>query len=171
MLRIVSMIVPLLLLAVVTIAVTLPWGLPDNARYILPMLPLAVIHYWTLRHPGSIADWMAFASGLTVDLLTNGPLGFWALVYLLGFATAVVARPWADTGALGRWVVFAFSMIVVTIAAWFVLSVYTLSWPNILPLLKAWCAVTLGYPVFAGVMRVLDISRAVGQNTRLERGA
>ena len=94
--------VPALSVAVLVMVAVLPWGLPPDGRFVLPLLPFIAIHYWTSRHPEKLAEWVPFAAGLTVDVLSNGPLGYWSLIYLTAvrvgrgtggaFLSAVCAR-------------------------------------------------------------------------------
>ena len=84
--------IPALTIIVATVLVALPWGMAAENRFLLPLLPLIVIHFWTLRRPGDVAEWWVFVAGLSLDILTNGPIGYWALIYLLGYAAAVLSH-------------------------------------------------------------------------------
>lgn len=91
----------------------------------LPVLPLIVIHNRTLRLTGVMTGWMAFASAHSIDMLINDTLGF---------ATAVIGPAWLDTVGFVRWELFVHSMLVVTLAAWGLLSAYMQAWQRRLPL-------------------------------------
>ena len=93
-----SLVGTLLLVGLSTLAAALPWGLPADACLVLPLLPYAVLHVATVTRDGAVPEWLAFVAGLALDLLTGGPLGYWALVYLAGYGATVLALPWARRG-------------------------------------------------------------------------
>ena len=73
-------------LIAVTVLCGLRWGLVAGAdeagQYVMPLLPAVLVLVIGLRAPGVIPSWLVFGCGLVMDLLLQGPLGFWALVYL-----------------------------------------------------------------------------------------
>lgn len=66
-----------------------PTRLPGGID-ILPLLPLITLFIWAVRRPRYVSPWLIFAVGLLQDLLIGGPMGVWALSYLVSFA---LARP------------------------------------------------------------------------------
>ncbi len=170
--------VPSLTILIVTLLAALPWGWPGAGRFVLPLLPFAVVQYWVLRRPDLVPEWLVFATGLTFDVLTNGPLGYWSLIYLSGYAMTVAALPWAGGGHLGRWALFA-AMIVILACAEVLLSIAYFNqaidwWP--VAVASAWAV--LLYPIV--VMILGGLRGAVGEAgahphrgtapARLERG-
>lgn len=168
--RFLGLAVPPVSLLLITLIAVAPWGLPADARYILPLLPAIVVHYWALRHPHAMPEWLAFASGLTVDLVTNGPLGFWALMYLLVYIAAILSRPWWDTGPIGRFVLFAAALVGVAVAAFLVSTIYTAALAPVVPLAQATLVALLAYPILAAALKPLDVRRMVRGNDTLSRG-
>mgnify|MGYP001358435982 CR=1 FL=1 len=83
----------------VTFLAALPWGLPAEFRLVLPLLPFLAIHYWTLRRIALVPDVLAFVTGLAFDFLSDGPLGFWAMMVFLGLLTIGFIYEWKK-GAL-----------------------------------------------------------------------
>ena len=77
-------------IAVLTLLAALPWGLPTEDRFFLPLLPVVAIHYWALRRPEVLPEWFVFLAGLLLDVFTHGPLGYWPLVYLVAYALGVL---------------------------------------------------------------------------------
>jgi rod shape-determining protein MreD len=119
-------VLPTLSILALTFAAVLPWGLPSSYRFVLPLLPIVAIYYCALDAERWLPDWVVFVVGLTLDILTQGPLGYWALVYLIAYVVGVYAsRVSADT-AISRIAVLAASIIAVTIFAWLAASVYFL---------------------------------------------
>lgn len=96
-----------LLTAVFTVLCGLRWGLPqnlipDNLRFAFPLLPLAVMLLVCWRWPAAMPSWLAFVCGLTMDLLTQSPMGYWTLVYLSGLLAAKLAAGELVGGFWGR---------------------------------------------------------------------
>ena len=65
----------------------IPLRLPDLSP-IIPSLGLISIFYWGIYRPDLMPGWAVFLLGLVQDLLSGGPVGIYALIYLL-LATAV----------------------------------------------------------------------------------
>src|SRR5690606_13303248 len=61
---------------------SLPWGLPQFAM-LSPMLGLISVYHWTVHRPDLMPVAGAFAVGLSVALLSGGPLGLNAFVLTL----------------------------------------------------------------------------------------
>lgn len=163
-------VVPAITVAVLALVAVLPWGLPPDGRFVLPLLPFIAIHYWASRHPDRLSEWAPFAAGLSVDVLSNGPLGYWSLIYLAGYMIAVEAHLVRGTGPWGRWLVFLTSLVVLVAAAWGIASLYYLELAAWRPF--AWAALMAGlaYPAFALILRSLDPDPVRRTNDRLVRG-
>lgn len=164
-------IAPIVSLAILTLVAALPWGLPSQYRFFLPLLPVVAIHYWSLRHGALIPEWCVFLAGLTLDILTHGPLGYWALIYLIAHVLAVISAPYASRGHAARLALFALALIGVTVTAWAVSSIYFLEPAD-------WRPYAIG-AAFSGfvalllvpVLRVVDTKQGTRGNGRFVRGA
>lgn len=140
---------PPLVLAVLVLVAVLPVGLPSSARFVLPMLPFAAIHYWTLNDRGFMPAVLVFAAGLTIDLVTYGPLGFWSCVFLIGHACARwLSGPISDT-RIGRYTGYVLTCALLGWVQWIVASLYYLEWVDAMPFALAGAATTLFYPLLA----------------------
>lgn len=151
--------IPALTIIVMTVLVALPWGVAAERRFLLPMLPLIVIHYWTLRRPDAVAEWMAFSAGLCLDILTGGPLGFWALIYLLGFAAAKISTGLKNDRAVAKWVLAATTLFVLSGVSWLLSSLYYFEPADWRPFLIAAVAASLLYPAIGVLLRHTQIER------------
>jgi rod shape-determining protein MreD len=162
--------IPIASVVVLVLIAVLPWGLPPAGRFVLPLLPFAAIHYWVSRHAGRLPEWVAFAAGLTVDVLSNGPLGYWSLIYLIGHMLAGEGAHWARESRLERWAIYAVSVFLLVAAAWAIASVYYLEIADWQPF--AWAAMlsALSYPIFAAFLRALDPDPLRRPNRSFERG-
>lgn len=160
---------PLASLALLTLLAALPWGLPSDDRFFLPLLPVVAIHYWRLRHENLIPEWAAFVAGLTVDILTHGPLGYWSLMYLVAHVSAVFSAPLARNGTAARFGLLALALGAVAAIGWGVASIYFLEFADWAPYARgAGYACLVALPLLA-VLRAIDGSRD-RDNARLVRG-
>jgi rod shape-determining protein MreD len=117
--------VPALTLVLATIVAVLPWGFGHLADFGFAMLPMIVVHYWSLRRPRHLPVSLVFACGLAIDVMTHGPLGFWALLALVSVAAA--PAPDRDTFAstiAGRYGHSILAMGVVALVGWVLMSIY-----------------------------------------------
>ena len=117
------------------------------------VLPLAVVHAWTLWRPGCLPAIVVFCAGLLADALTAGPLGYWPLVYLSGLVLAhgTAARVPAPSMRTA-WLLFAGFAFVCGVTAWTIASLYQFRLVGWQTLLWPVAAVAAGYPVPAWVV-------------------
>lgn len=148
-----SMIAPLTVLLTAFLA-GLPWGVGSEYRFVLPHLTFAVVHYWASRRPHSVPEWIVFAAGLMLDVMTGGPLGFWALVLLAGYVVAVLQSERGED-TLRRWLQFALALGGLAVFEWLVASLYYLEWSDWRPFLAAALLVMVLYPLIALVLGIL----------------
>ena len=69
-------------------------------------------------------EWLVFACGLEPDVLTNGPLGSWSLIYLVGFAFAHLQVSWDSDTAVGRATLCVMALAVIGLAEWMLSWLY-----------------------------------------------
>ncbi len=162
--------IPALTVAVLALVAVLPWGLPPGGRFVFPLLPFIAIHYWTSRHPERLSAWVPFLAGLSVDVLSNGPLGYWSLIYLVGYLIAAEAHLVTGTGPAGRWLLFLTSLAVLVAAAWGIASVYAFEVADWQPFAWAAALAGLAYPIVALALRALDLDPVRRSNDSLIRG-
>lgn len=158
--------------AVLTLIAALPWGVPAADRFFLPLLPVVAVHYWALRHDAWLPEWAVFIAGLTLDVLTHGPLGYWALIYLLVHLTATLSSRLAVEGTLGRLMLLGFAIVLVTVVAWAVASLYFFEPLDWVPYatgagLASLCALFIVLPM----LRVLEGAVDPSRNVTLTRGS
>jgi rod shape-determining protein MreD len=168
--RALSYVVPFASIAILTLVAALPWGLPSEDRFVLPMLPIIAIHYWSLRQTNSVPEWPVFLAGLALDILTHGPLGFWALIYLLAYVLGVLSAPYGHLGQIARIGLFAAALAAVAVAAWAVSSLYVLEAVDWRPYAAGAGYAGLASIVIVPILHALGAAQALRDNTRLERG-
>jgi len=83
---------PYALALLVALASFVPSGGAGASVVAGPYLMLCIVVYWAVRAPARLPPVSVFAIGLAIDLLTAGPPGFWALLYLIahGLGLALV---------------------------------------------------------------------------------
>jgi rod shape-determining protein MreD len=161
-----SRLLPSLTILTIVLLGALPWGQGHNMRFLLPAAPFMAIHFWTCRHPEVVAAPFVFFVGLVVDLLTSGPLGFWPLVFLCGFAvTRMFNRLFPAQDDFARWRSFVAASSIATSTAWLIASFYFLQLVDWRPMLGSVLGQSALYPLLvwmiAPIARQLDGPRAL----------
>ena len=157
-------------IAVLTLLAVLPWGLPAEDRFFLPLLPVIAIHYWALRHDAVIPEWFVFLAGLVLDTLTNGPLGYWSLIYLIAYSVAVISAPLASRGQGVRMALFAVALLIVAGAAWVISSIYFLEAVDWRPYLTGAAFAGVGALLIVPILHALNVADGERANPSLVRG-
>ncbi|HRD77014.1 MAG TPA: hypothetical protein PK264_13975 [Hyphomicrobiaceae bacterium] len=69
----------------ITLLSAVSWGVPSAWHLVPVMIPFAYIHAAAHEPRAALGAAATFAGGVLTDTLTDGPLGFWALLYLVGY--------------------------------------------------------------------------------------
>lgn len=152
----------LFILLVATGLATAPWlgGDDGTAAVIGGFLPAVVIHYWALRRASVLPEIAIVFAGLSVDIVSGGPLGLWVSVYALAWLMGLLQARWAEAfWKPGRWLLFGLALGVMTVAVY---GVGQLTGHPIAPagvLLESALWLLAGYPVIAAVLRLADGAR------------
>lgn len=160
--RALKSLVPVVTILAASVLSGLPWGMGSQYRFVLPQAVYVVIHYWTLRSPGTVPEWSAFVAGLILDVLTGGPLGFWSLVFLLGYAIALHQSMGAAGNKAARWLLLAAALAPLAVVQFLLASLYYLEWVDWRPFVLAALGVSILYPILALVLTLLE-GRPKGQ--------
>lgn len=149
----------LALLAAVIVA-AVPWGLPGETTFILPFLTLLLVFLFSSPRRTMMPAWLVFLAGLATDILTAGPLGYWAFLYTLCHALArSMAHRMPARSVAVLWLQFTLAAAISASAAWGLAALYYLRvidwWPIALgaiaaTLLCPFVALTLRRGLFAG---------------------
>ncbi|MFM7083677.1 MAG: hypothetical protein ACKOW3_01550 [Hyphomicrobium sp.] len=160
---------PIFSIALLAIVAVLPWGLSADKRYVLPLLPYVAIYFWNSRYSGLLPEWVPFFAGLTVDVLSNGPLGFWSLIYLLGFILSSKMRHIFGGVGAGRWLMFLSSLTLLLFASWSITSLYSLEKAEWGPFIWAAVMAGLAYPVLTRILASLSPQQHHSASDRMVR--
>lgn len=161
---------PVITVAALTVVAILPWGLPVDDRFVLPLLPIVVIYYWTLERDAWLPEWAIFLAGLLLDVLTHGPLGYWALVYLAAYVVAVFCSRIRIETTVGRLSLFAAAMIAVTSFAWLAASAYFIELLDVGPYVRGAASAVVAAAVLTLVFGIFRKTGAPARPVRLSRG-
>jgi rod shape-determining protein MreD len=151
------LLIPALTVIIATLIAILPFGAGDMVRTCLSFLPLMTIHYWSARRPHLVPVAVVFVVGLIIDVLTHGPVGFWALLALTAAGTAQIET--AATGqstTAGRAAVFALTMVLAAGLCWAIASLYTGQTIDVQPFLVAALTAVALYPLMAVLLMPID---------------
>lgn len=126
--RRVWMSLPLIVTIAATLLVMAPMNLFQGALP-APDLALIAVFFWAIFGPSFLPPWAVLVLGLTQDVATGTPIGFWALIYLLAYGFAQSQRVFfvGRTG-LGAWVGFAIVAALAAAAAWMLGSIVFMRW-------------------------------------------
>jgi len=148
--------VPALTVLLFALIITLPWGFGQEYTYVPPMLIMALIFLWTVRCPRLMPSVIVFIVGISVDVLTASPIGFWAFLFLssygLGLRIAALDVTWPTVVAILTY--FPVSVVVSTLA-WCLTSAYLGGVANWRPVAESVQITWFICPVFALFVRWL----------------
>jgi len=151
--HIVTRLLPALTVLLLAIAGVLPWGHGNEMRFCLPALAFLGIHYWQHRQPDLMPPTFVASVGLGIDVLTSGPFGFWALVFLAGVAiTAAVDSLVDSTDGLIRWLGFVAASSGLSLVAWLIASGYVQKPVDWTPMLVSVVIQSMLYPLIAALL-------------------
>lgn len=162
---------PVSSIALLTLLAALPLSLPTDIRFFLPLLPVIAIHYWTLRHDSLLPEWLVFLFGLALDILTDGPLGYWSFIYLTTYLIALFSQPTNEQGRVARLAALLAALFAIALVAWLVASACNLALVDWKPFaigagLAAMCTVIL-----LPMLRIVSGDDSSPPNANLSRGA
>ena len=133
---------------IAVIATAAPWGLPADATFILPLLVVMMVFCWralpgTELHPAAAA-----IVGLLADLLSGGPLGFWALMCLIAATVGLKAGSFRERRNLWKqWLTWTALISVLGLLGWLLASLYYLRWIGWWPILLGVVASIVIFPL------------------------
>ncbi len=160
---------PAFAIALATFVCALPWGASGEFRLVLPLLPYALIHRCVERFGASTPDWLVFLAGFSMDVVGQGPLGYWSFIYLCGFTMVRSSTAQMQQGFLSSVGLFAMTIVSLALMQWSIASIYYFRSAAFMPHVVAAAIATATYLM----LLVLLPARAAGQpriNSRLERG-
>ncbi len=122
----------------------------------LPNIAAVSLYFWAINGPVFMPPWAVFLLGLTHDLLSGTPLGFWVVIYLAAYGFTLTQRVFfrGRTG-IGAWLGFALIMALVTASAWLVGMLVLERWLDPAELVLQAVVTLVLYPFFARLFSLL----------------
>ncbi len=140
--------VPSLVLFLAVFVAAVPWALPAAAGFILPLLLIIFVFLLTIARKRALPAITVFAAGLLMDVLTAGPLGYWAIIFLLTHTLANTYAKRAGKAQFAKlWVAFAMTALTVSIFGWMLASIYFLRFIDWRPMLIGGAVAIVLFPV------------------------
>jgi rod shape-determining protein MreD len=150
------------------LATAVPWGLPGEATFIPPMVVVMMVYCWRAFPDTVFPPYLALLLGLLTDMMSGGPLGFWALMALIGATVGGRMAALADRGDRNHlWLVWAGVAVLIGILGWLLASAYFLRWIDPWPIAFGALASILLFPL---VWRLLVWLKRGRLSPRLYRG-
>jgi len=143
-----STLLPALSVLFAVIATAVPWGLPADATFILPLVVVMMVFCWRALPGVTLSPMVAMLLGLLTDIMSGGPLGFWALFALIGSSAGAYAR----TLGAGRemaplWLIWTVLAPGLTLFGWLLASAFFLRWVDWWPIAVGAVASVALFPV------------------------
>ncbi len=166
---IVQWIGPVFAILAATLVCAPPWGATGDLKLVQPLLPYVVIHLMTERRGEVVPDWLVFLAGFATDVAGQGPLGFWALIYLSGYTMVRSVTAAHSLRAMTGAAFFAVTLACLAVMQWSAASIYYLRSVEITPLIVAGAVAFFAYIVLA-VLIPRKAKEPARLNDRLQRG-
>ncbi len=127
--RLTAPLLPGLLIFLLPAFAAYPWKMPIGNSLTLPFLTLLIILFCSLRYPGILFSPIVFLAGLSCDLFTRSPPGYWTFLFLMALTCARGTTQIVE--ARGRaigWICFLLTLVVITFLGWVIASLYQGHW-------------------------------------------
>lgn len=163
-------VLPSLALVLLLILSIFPWGVAEDARNILPLLPVVAIIAMNMRLAHAVPAWIVFCAGVVLDAMTAGPLGFWALVLLCASALADMLAPYRGAALLKGWALGVAILAALIPLQWTLISLYAFTATPWAPLWRTTAAAALVFPLIDVLLKPVMMCPALRDNDNLVRG-
>ncbi len=129
-------------------ATAVPWGLPVDATFILPLVVVMMVFCWRSLPGAVLPPYLAMLLGLLTDVVSGGPLGFWALMTLIAATAGARAPSPTDGQDMNRlWLVWGGVAAGMACLGWLLASLYFLRWIDWWPIAVGALASIALFPV------------------------
>jgi rod shape-determining protein MreD len=143
-----SAILPGLSVLFAVIAAAVPWGLPGDATFILPLVTVMMVFCWRSIPDAILPPALAMALGLLTDVMSGGPLGFWALLSLIAASAGGLAQPLTkERQYMGLWLAWVGLVSALALLGWLLGSLYFFRWIDWWPVVFGAAASVVLFPV------------------------
>lgn len=133
----VLLVLPTILVLLAVLVAAAPLGANGDVGLVLQVMPYMMAHLFLARGKGFVPSPIMFFAGVAMDIASNGPLGFWALIYLFGVLIARQLPAGLTHSRLGRLSGLLLVVFVLAAAQVGLASLYQLKWIDWHPVLAA----------------------------------
>jgi len=120
---------PALSVLFAVVATAVPWGLPADATFILPLVMVMMVFCWRAIPGAALPPAGATALGLLADLMSGGPIGYWALMSLTAATVGGRAGSLGEGRDLGfHWLIWIALVSALACFGWLLASLYYFRW-------------------------------------------
>ncbi len=131
-----STILPALSVLFAVIATAVPWGLPADASFALPLVVVMMVFCWRIMPDAVLPLSACMLLGLLTDVMSGGPLGFFALMALIAASVGGLMRFTLEPRDLfPLWLLWSALALSLGLLAWLLGSLYFLRWVDWWPIL------------------------------------
>jgi rod shape-determining protein MreD len=143
-----STILPALSVLFAVLATAVPWGLPADATFVLPLVVVMMVFSWRVMPDAALPLSACMLLGLLTDVMSGGPLGFFALMTLIAASVSGLLRFTLEPRDLWPlWLIWGALAVTLGIFSWLLGSLYFLCWIDSWPILFGTLASIALFPV------------------------
>jgi len=155
--RFISALIPASTAILFVLASIVPAGVPGFST-VTPLLSVAAIFFWVVARPSLMPPAAVFGIGLFQDVLSGGPIGLWALTFLLVQYLSLSQRQFlvGQAFVLG-WIGFASIVTGAACLAWIAACIYYDVFLSPVPVFVQAALTILVYPAIALIL--ISLSR------------
>lgn len=157
-------VLPIIVVIAASLLAALPWGIAGSLQATLPMLVAGLVYLWNVRRPSAVPNIVAFAAGIGLDAVTQGPLGYWPLVFLAASACAALAREMLRNpegyNVLVHAAAYLAAMASLAALAWGLRSLFDLSPVGADVVVVALATSAVAYPLLGGLVALSEAATA-----------
>lgn len=116
----------------------------------MPAFALMAIYYWAIVRPEMFPVYAVFLVGLLSDLLSDGPIGLWAFVYVLTYIVVLTQRFLAVNAPFSVfWLGFLMAASLAGFIGWGAASLFYGTILPVKPIVSHIFATVIVFPIFA----------------------
>jgi rod shape-determining protein MreD len=136
--------------------IAVPFSLTSDIK--APLFLMA-LYYWSIYRPTLVPPWLAFLCGVAADVLSGGPMGLSACLFvLIQWLVSDQRRFLMGQSFVVVWIGFFFVSIIAALIEWLLFGLVHFNWPSLQPKLFS---VLLGFSIFPFICLCLHLTHKV----------
>jgi rod shape-determining protein MreD len=139
------------------------WGFtPTEMSVAFLFIVTAVIFFWNNLVPEHVSPLVIFLTGLVIDALSNGPLGYWAAIYLLTIPfSAVAAYLLPGNGFTVMYIRYCLCVAGLAATGWAMASLYAVQYTTVPQFVVGAVVPMIMFPMIYILLWSLDVGKLV----------